>query len=595
MRLVSLVKRSASRTRRSLPSHILHDSSPAYLAAFSSSIFPFTSSWSAPKLTYFIQSGRGRASSDWRMARLFTIIIGLSCLLFEPSQESSCDEEVEKKEFKANRDRFGLFLKELQTVLRPDQINTDDDDCKDRGKPWNSYHKIDSVPQVIVQPESTEDVSAILKLCTKFNVPVVPFGGGTSLEGQTMAYCGGVSLDMNNMAQVLEVNEHDLDCTVEAGIGYQELNRLLKDKYKVPLWFPLDPGPGASIGGMCACRCSGSTAVRYGSMRDNVLNVTAVLPDGQVIKTGSRARKCSAGYDLTRLLIGSEGTLAVITEVTLKLHGIPQHTSALRVHFKNITDAAATARDTLNCGVVIGRCELMDKALVKIINSSNCKDDQPQNQWDEAHTLMYEVTGPSLEAVQDQLAIVERIATENNGFGVKVAFTSDECTALWKARKEALWSIMGAYPDREPMITDVCVPLSRLPDLIGIIREEIEKTNIPCPICAHAGDGNLHVIVMMDTSNPTEVLEAKNFVKFMGLTAIEMGGTCTGEHGVGIGKMDLLENEMGLGSIETMKRIKRELDPRNIMNPGKVLHMDTSKKSPHSSTIYAKANYRLCS
>jgi len=524
-------------------------------------------------------------------------LIGISAaivasLLYTHTDSASCAEDVHKTSSESTPN-FGLFMRELHMLLRDEQINVDPDDCKDRGKPWNSYHKIDIFPQVIVHPESTGDVSKVLQLCHEFGVPVVAFGGGTSLEGQTMASQGGVSLDMNSMTQVLEVNDQDLDCTVQAGLGYQELNRLLKEDYKVPIWFPLDPGPGASIGGMCACRCSGSTAVRYGSMRDNVLNVTAVLPDGQVIKTGSRARKCSAGYDLTRLLIGTEGTLAVITEVTLKLHGIPQYSSALRVSFKDIKDAAATARDTLNCGVVIGRCELMDECMVKITNLANSS--KPEDAWAENHTLMYEVTGPSMASIQEQLKIVTKLAENNKGFDIKVAFTPDECTALWKARKEALWSIMGAYPSREPMITDVCVPLSRLPDLIDVIRAEIDKTSLPCPICAHAGDGNVHVIVMMDSNKPEEVAEAKSLLHFMGQTAIDMGGTCTGEHGVGVGKMDLMEVEMGVGSIETMKRIKREFDPKNIMNPGKVLHMDKSGPSTSSpDSIKLTPSYRLC-
>jgi hypothetical protein len=252
--------------------------------------------------------------------------------------------------------RYQALQQELSKFLNEDQIDSDEEECIQRGKPWNSYHKVENHPRLILLPESTEQVSKIVKLCNKYQIPLVPFGGGTSLEGHTLTLQGGVSLDFNQMKKVVELNEDDLDVRVEAGLGYVELNDILRSK---GLWFPLDPGPGASIGGMCACRCSGSTAVRYGSMRENVLNLTAVLADGSIIHTGSRARKSAAGYDITRLLIGSEGTLAVITEATLKLHGVPKVSHAVRIAFPGgVFAAATTAKDTLNCGVTIGRCEV---------------------------------------------------------------------------------------------------------------------------------------------------------------------------------------------------------------------------------------------
>jgi D-lactate dehydrogenase (cytochrome) len=288
-----------------------------------------------------------------------------------------------------------IFISELEKVLRIDQIETDINECQQRGKPWSSYHSLLTSPDVIVYPESTDDVSRIVSLCAKHKIAVIPFGGGTSVEGQTLAPTGGVSLDMARMKKILQFNEEDLDITVQAGLGYIELNEFISSQClsggSDPLWFPLDPGPGATIGGMCACRCSGSTAVRYGSMRENVLSLTAVLPDGAVVRTGGRARKSSAGYDTARLLVGSEGTLAVITEATLKLHPVPRVSAALRVTFPEggLVAAARTAKATLNCGVVVGRCELLDDEMIKIINFTNPSIDD----WPEYTTLMYEITG----------------------------------------------------------------------------------------------------------------------------------------------------------------------------------------------------------
>ena len=514
--------------------------------------------------TSCISSYRYRKTSDTNTT---TITLGVSLLGFVSyslSQQTSNDEV-------ASSSLPSDFLINLKLSLKLDQIEDDESERDVRAKPWNSYHSSSNKPHIIVFPESTADVSKILTLCSKYKVPVIPFAGGTSIEGQTLTPLGGLSLDFSRMKKVIEINEGDLDITVEAGLGYIELNEMLKSK---GLWFPLDPGPGAAIGGMCACRCSGSTAVRYGSMRENVLNVTAVLPDGTIIKTGSRARKSSAGYDLTRLLIGSEGTLAVITEATLKLHGIPKYSYALKIAFPTIKDAAATAAATLNCGVTVGRCELLDDTMVKIINNAN----PTMKKWDESTTLMYEITGPSASSVTEQLSIVKEIALKYGGRDFYTATDENETKNLWKLRKECLWSTMSAYPDREAMITDVCVPLTKLPELIAQTRAEIDKSTLPCPIIAHAGDGNFHLLIMFHPSIEAEAKEAKKIATDMAQRAIAMGGTCTGEHGVGTGKIELLKEEMGHGSISMMKTIKTAIDPENIMNPGKMLIIEANKK-----------------
>lgn len=328
---------------------------------------------------------------------------------------------------------------------------------------------------------------------------------------------------------------------------------------------------------MCACRCSGSTAVRYGSMRENVLNVTAVLADGTIIRTGSRARKSSAGYDLTRLLIGSEGTLAIITEITLKLYGIPKYSSAMRISFpKGVYDAACTARDSLSCGVTVGRCELLDDHMIKIVNAANSNN--PIGVWPEHTTLLYEITGVSQNSVLEQSEIVKNIALKNGASNIEIYSRDEDCKLIWKTRKECIWSAMSQYPNREPMITDVCVPLSHLPNLINTSKELIQKTKLPCPIVAHAGDGNFHVIILFKPDDPEEVKEAKNLAKWMALEAIKLGGTCTGEHGIGVGKRELLEVEMGAETIKVMKDIKLTLDRTEILNPDKVLHFKKAEK-----------------
>ena len=377
-----------------------------------------------------------------------------------------------------------ILIKGLSAFLEEDQIETTAEECASRGKPWSSYHKCDRDPEVILYPRSTKNVSDILSFCNRYKFPIIPFGGGTSIEGQTLALQGGVSLDFSQMKNIISFNEQDLDCVVEAGLGYVELNEYLADK---GLWFPLDPGPGACVGGMCACRCSGSTALRYGSMRENVLYVTAVLADGTIIKTGSRARKSSAGYDITRLLVGSEGTLAVITEACLKLHTIPKVSYALRVSFPSVGEASLAARECLvEVGIgSVGRIEMLDDAMVKIVNSSNSSMDP----WPEDTTLLIEVTGPTEPAVTDQLHRVREIAKRHRGDRAVVATSVEECKRLWMARKECLWSAMGTYPDRQPMITDVCVPLSQLPEIITRTKAELAKSNppLPAPIVAHAG------------------------------------------------------------------------------------------------------------
>ncbi|KAJ0266253.1 D-lactate dehydrogenase [Hirschfeldia incana] len=449
---------------------------------------------------------------------------------------------------------------ELKSILQ-DNLTTDYDERYFHGKPQNSFHKSVNIPDVVVFPRSEEEVSKILKSCNKYKVPIVPYGGATSIEGHTLAPKGGVCIDMSLMKRVKALHVEDMDVVVEPGIGWQELNEQLE---QYGLFFPLDPGPGASIGGMCATRCSGSLAVRYGTMRDNVISLKVVLPNGDVVKTASRARKSAAGYDLTRLIIGSEGTLGVITEVTLRLQKIPQHSVVAVCNFPTVKDAADVAIATMMSGIQVSRVELLDEVLIRALNMANGKN------LKEVPTLMFEFIGTEAYA-REQTQIVQQIASKHNGSDFVFAEETEAKKELWKIRKEALWACYAMAPGHEAMTTDVCVPLSHLGELISKSKKELDASPLLCAVIAHAGDGNFHTCIMFDPNNEEQRKEAERLNNLMVHSALSMDGTCTGEHGVGTGKMKYLEKEHGIEALQTMKKIKNALDPNDIMNPGKLI------------------------
>ncbi|CAL9135582.1 unnamed protein product [Musa textilis] len=454
------------------------------------------------------------------------------------------------------------FIQELKDVLQ-DNMTLDYEERCFRGKPLNSFHRAVNVPDVIVFPRSQDDVQKIVIACNKYKVPIVPYGGATSLEGQTLAPHGGVCIDMSLMKKIKSLNVDDLDIVVEPGIGWIELNEYLKP---YGLFFPLDPGPGATVGGMCATCCSGSLAVRYGTMRENVINLQAVLANGEVVKTGSRARKSAAGYDLTRLLIGSEGTLGIITEVTLRLQRLPQHSVVAMCNFQTIKEAADVAIATMHSGIQqVSRVELLDEVQVKAINIANGKN------LPEVPTLMFEFIGTEAYA-QEQMLIVQKIVSEHNGSDFVYVEDAEAKEELWKIRKGALWACYAMAPNNyEAITTDVCVPLSRLAECISKSKQELDASPLLCMVIAHAGDGNFHTVIIFDPDQEEQCQEAERLNHFMIHTALSMEGTCTGEHGVGTGKMKYLEKELGTGALRTMKRIKSVLDPNDIMNPGKLI------------------------
>lgn len=415
-------------------------------------------------------------------------------------------------------------------------------------------------PDAVVFAESTEDVAEIVRICADHRVPIVPFGAGSSLEGHVNAPGGGVSIDLTRMDQVVTVHDQDLDCVVQPGITHQALNAYLRDS---GVFFPIDPGAEASIGGMAATRASGTTAVRYGTMRDNVLNLTAVMPDGSVVKTGQRARKSSAGYDLTRLLVGSEGTLGVITELTLKLYGLPEAISGGICPFKTVEDACNAVIMTMQTGIPVARIELLDALQIKACNAYSKLD------LEEVPTLFLEFHGTPA-SVKEQSESFGAIAADY-GAGRFIWETTPEARSrLWKARHDVYWAVTTLRPGVKAIATDACVPISRLAECVGETAADIEQTGLIAPIVGHVGDGNFHVTMLVDVEDTIEVERAAAFVGRLNARAIAMDGTCTGEHGVGQGKMKYLAAEHGPG-LEVMRTIKRAIDPLNIMNPGKIV------------------------
>lgn len=415
-------------------------------------------------------------------------------------------------------------------------------------------------PDAVIFAHSTEEVAEAVRICAEHKVPVIAFGTGSSLEGHVNAPAGGICIDMSQMDKVLQVNAEDLDCTVQAGVTRTRLNEHLRD---TGLFFPIDPGADASIGGMAATRASGTNAVRYGTMKDAVMALTAVMADGTVVHTGGRARKSSAGYDLTRLLVGSEGTLGIITEVTLRLHGIPEAVSGGVCPFPDLEAACNAVIMTIQCGLPVARIELLDAMQIRASNAYSKLD------LAETPTLFVEFHGTP-DGVREQSELFGEIARDSGGGDFVWATKAEDRTKLWKARHDAYWAAMGLRPGAKGVSTDVCVPISRLAECIGETNRDIDAMGLTAALVGHVGDGNFHVLVLVDTDNPTEIETTEDFIERLNWRAIEMGGTCTGEHGVGQGKMKYLAREHGAG-LGVMRAIKTALDPDNILNPGKIV------------------------
>ena len=417
-------------------------------------------------------------------------------------------------------------------------------------------------PDAVVFPESTEEVRDVVDICRRHRVPMIPYGVGTSLEGHILAIRGGVCIDMSHMNQVLTVHEEDLDAVVQAGVTRKQLNEYIKH---TGLFFPIDPGADATLGGMSATRASGTNAVRYGTMRENVLSLKVVLADGRIIQTARRAKKSSAGYDLTRLFVGSEGTLGIITEVTVKLHPVQAAMSAALCAFPAIEGAAKTVIQTLQMGVPIARSELLCATTMAALNRYN------KMSYREAPTLLLEFHGTEASVIE-QAQTVQEIARDNGGLDFQWATKAEERSKLWEARHHAYFACLQLKPGARALSTDVCVPISRLAECIVETTKDIAKASMPIPLFGHVGDGNFHCVILVDPNNEADVDEAKAFNVRVVKRALAMEGTCTGEHGIGIGKQSYLAEELG-EAVDLMRDLKRTFDPENLLNPGKIVEL----------------------
>ncbi len=423
-----------------------------------------------------------------------------------------------------------------------------------------SYHPA-ALPDIVCFPHSTQEVSEILRISAKHQVPVIPFGAGTSMEAQVNAISGGITIDMREMNKVLRISPEDLQATVEAGVTRLQLNKALAN---TGFTFFIDPGADATFGGMASTRASGTTAVRYGTMRENVMGLTVVLADGRVIKTGTAARKSAAGYDLTRLFVGAEGTLGVITEITLRLHPLPEAVGAACCTFATIRDAVETAIAIIQFGVPVARIELMDEAQIEACNRYS------KTNYPVAPLLFFEFHGDSQRSVDEQAETARQLAEEHHGTGFQSFRTPEERATLWEMRHSAYFANLQIRKGAKMFTTDICVPISKLADAIVAAKNDTAQASFPAPIVGHVGDGNFHMSFLLDPANPGELAEAKMLEEKIILRALEMGGTSTGEHGIGIGRKKYLSVEHG-GAVEVMSAIKRALDPENRLNPGKMV------------------------
>ncbi len=451
------------------------------------------------------------------------------------------------------------ILEELRCVVEQ-RLSTSDALCQQHGKD-EGYHA-GIPPGAVVFAHSTEEVSEIVRICARYKVPVIPYGTGTALEGHVAALHGGVCIDVSEMNEILQVNAEDLDVKIQAGVTRKQLNEHLRD---VGLFFPVDPGANASLGGMTATRASGTNAVRYGTMRENVLSLTVVMADGRVIKTAGRAKKSAAGYDLTRLFVGSEGTLGVITEVTLKLYGIPEAISSAVCSFNDLESAVNAVITTIQCGIPIARIELLDDVQMDAVNKYSKLD------YAVAPTLFFEFHG-SETGVAEQAASVAEIANDFGGADFQWATKTEDRNKLWQARHDAYYAAMALSPGKVGIATDVCVPISRLAECILETKKDIDEAGVIAPIVGHVGDGNFHLSLLIDPDDEDEVARANGVNERMVMRALAMDGTCTGEHGIGYGKIDFLIAEHG-DAISVMRSMKIALDPDNIMNPGKIIRL----------------------
>ncbi|MEP7306086.1 MAG: FAD-linked oxidase C-terminal domain-containing protein [Acidobacteriota bacterium] len=455
---------------------------------------------------------------------------------------------------------IGTALEQLRRLLGTRA--TDAAAVRDQHSHDESYHT-SAAPDIVCFPQTTDEVAAILKISAANRLPVIPFGAGTSLEGHVNAIHGGITVDLRQMNHILRVSAEDMDATVEAGVTRLQLNRALRN---LGVTFTVDPGADATIGGMAATRASGTTAVRYGTMRETVLGLTVVMPDGRVVSTGTRARKSAAGYDLTRLFVGSEGTLGVITEITVRLHPVPEAISAAVCPFETLQGAVETVIATIQLGIPVARIELLDEIEMDAVNRFS------NTSYPVAPTLLFEFHSDSERHVQDQAEAVQALAADRGGKNFEWAVRLEDRERLWRARDNTLYAALALRPGSRAQITDVCVPISRLAECLLETKQDNLAAPFPIALVGHAGDGNFHLLYILDVSSASELDAARQLNERLVTRALRLGGTCTGEHGIGTGKLKYMDAEHG-PALELMRTIKRAFDPDNRMNPGKLIEI----------------------
>ncbi|KAK3693773.1 hypothetical protein B0T22DRAFT_368923 [Podospora appendiculata] len=525
------------------------------------------------------KSSGTRTASTWSLSTLFAVAAtaslagwGVSELRHRGLPGSMLLDSMFPTPKYASLHDMELALDEIRKQLGGDDIiSTDPDDLHAHGYSEWSTTNPEGLPVAVAYPRSTEQVSTIARVCQKYRVPIIPYSGGSSLEGNFSAPFGGISVDFAYMDQIVQFNKEDMDIVVQPSIGWQDLNEQLA-KMGAGLFFPIDPGPSAKIGGMIGTNCSGTNAVKYGTMKDWVINLTVVLADGTVIKTRKRPRKSSAGYNLNGLFVGSEGTLGLVTEATLKLAVIPQEFSVAVVTFPTIRDAASAAAEVMQTGIPVHAMEIMDEVQMKVVNMGGATAPRV---WKELPTLFFKFSGTKA-GVKENISMVQRITKLNKGGNFEFAKDEREQKLLWSARKESLWSMLALRKDGEEVwSTDVAVPFSRLADIIEVSKKEMDDLGLFASILGHVGDGNFHESIIYNRRDKAERAKVEACVKNMVKRALEMEGTCTGEHSIGWGKKESLLLEVGSDTLGVMKSIKSALDPNWIMNPGKIFDRHT--------------------
>ncbi|ANB11813.1 Dld1p [Sugiyamaella lignohabitans] len=493
--------------------------------------------------------------------------------LYQSEQRVSSIEKKWDEPKYGGKEEFHRALPELKAILGEDGVSIDDEDLKAHGySDWSTYN-IETNPIAIAYPKSTEEVSEIAKVCHKYKLPMIGFSGGSSLEGNFCAPYGGVCIDFVHMNKIVEIRPQDMDVTVQPAVGWMALNEeLAKEGHN--LFFAVDPGPTAKIGGMVGTSCSGTNCVRYGPMRNHIVNLTVVLADGTIIKTKRRPMKSSAGYNLNHLFCGSEGTLGLVTEITLKLHTVPEQTSVAVCAFPTVQDATATATDIIRAGIPVHAIELMDDVQMMCVNRAG----YTSRKWDEKPTVMFKFSG-SKAYVNEQIQQAKAIAKLHQGVRFEFANGKEEQHQLWSARKEALWSAMAVGPPNGKVYsTDVAVPLSRLADLVMNTKKDLVESGLFGACLGHVGDGNFHACIIYDEKDYEKARKVATDIVHKGL---ELEGTCTGEHGIGAGKVHYLVEELGPDAVQLMRTIKLALDPNELLNPGKIFTKEALEAESH--------------